>query len=97
MCVCGADVTSHSALVAFHDAQAAAAAQHAAAHVALLEQCLEQARTFDGVTGAEAEAASPLPLKANEPGRPRNWGGEPSSGIFSPRDFGAAPSTRKLP
>src|SRR5947207_4554976 len=47
-------------------AQAAAAAQHAAAHVALLEQCLEQARTFDGVTGTDAEAASLLPLKKNE-------------------------------
>jgi hypothetical protein len=47
-------------------ARAAADAQHAAAHVTLLEQCLAQARTFEGVTGAEAEAASPLPLKTKE-------------------------------
>jgi hypothetical protein len=43
-----------------------AAVTDQAAQVATLESFVEQARTFEGVTGDEAAEASPLPLKRGE-------------------------------
>lgn len=45
------------------EGQAAAAS---AAHLAFLAQAVEQAKSYEGVVGAEAAGATPLPLKANE-------------------------------
>jgi hypothetical protein len=46
--------------------KAAREAAERSARVALLEQLLAQARTFDGVAGDEAAEASPVPLKRDE-------------------------------
>jgi hypothetical protein len=46
--------------------KAAREAAASAARVALLQDLLDQARTFQGVTGDEAAEASPVPLKRDE-------------------------------